>query len=221
METASLGEPIFCLRISYSAVVDKFGPKSVLSHVAEAPTFSQQLGDVFAETGIFSSEVYSTPHRVQPSGLALGAFQDGLRIESHGGSGPNSSAPRDLAPAHAAISEILDLRRWDRNAWSTRPPLRAARRARTLSCLLLHFCSIFGALGQVVENRMSLIVTDGRRGRISCLSSKDSRLPKLDVAGSSPVSRSIVSITYKPSSNHLFQISSIRATWARVHPPGG
>ena len=43
-----------------------------------------------------------------------------------------------------------------------------------------------------------------RHGRLSCLFSTSLRFPKLDVAGSIPVSRSMFSMIYRELKNHAF-----------------
>ena len=57
------------------------------------------------------------------------------------------------------------------------------------------FTPLSGVFGQVVESRWLHMVRMHRNGRRCSLYSNECHIPKLDVAGSSPVSRSIFSIT--------------------------
>ena len=58
------------------------------------------------------------------------------------------------------------------------------------------FTPLSGVFGQVVESRWLHMVRMHRNGRRCSLYSNECHIPKLDVAGSSPVSRSIFSISY-------------------------
>ena len=60
------------------------------------------------------------------------------------------------------------------------------------------FTPLSGVFGQVVESRWLHMVRMHRNGRRCSLYSNECHIPKLDVAGSSPVSRSIFSITCMP-----------------------
>jgi hypothetical protein len=57
------------------------------------------------------------------------------------------------------------------------------------------FTPLSGVFGQVVESRWLQIVRMHRNGRGCSLYSNECHIPKLDVAGSSPVSRSIFSMS--------------------------
>ena len=71
------------------------------------------------------------------------------------------------------------------------------------------FTPLSGVFGQVVESRWLHIVRMHRNGRRCSLYSSECHIPKLDVAGSSPVSRSMFSASYLRWWNLVLRLCSV------------
>ena len=77
---------------------------------------------------------------------------------------------------------------------------------------MLHLCSINELNGARCENRRILYRQNEVQETQLSLFPIYRRLPKLDVAGSTPVSRSNFSITWEPQSFSPYSVYSLKAT---------